>query len=184
MREGRYSIEVDEEIVEIYGNITVEEAFDFINFFDRKGYKTLTTGSENSTIRLWKKDYHEFVAEMRKKEQAEEEETYHALFKKEEEYHRQTKNKLEQVESLLKLMFVEESDKVKTLKAKIDVLEKHLKQTKLADNPEFQKILNSFTVAPPIPASAECIDHLCHDPNAIHRDPMEIPHVEENHAHE
>lgn len=184
MREGRYSIEVDEEIVEIYGNLTVEEAFDFINFFDRKGYKTLTPGSENSTIRLWKKDYQEFLGELRQKEREEEEESYKALYKKEEDYHRQTKNKLEQVESLVKLMFVEESDKVKTLKARIDVLEKHLKQTKLADNPEFQKILNSFTVAPPIPDSAHCVDYLCHDPNAIHRDPMEIPSVEESHANE
>lgn len=139
MREGRYSIEVDEEIVEIYGNLTIEEAFDFINFFDKKGYKTLTPGSENSTIRLWKKDYKEFLHEMKRKDAEEEEETYHYLFKKEEEHHKQTKERLEQVESLLKLMFVEESDKVKTLKGKIDVLEKHLKQTKLADNPQFQK---------------------------------------------
>lgn len=176
MREGRYSIEVDEEIIEIYGNLTIEEAFDFINFFDKKGYKTLMPGSENSTLRLWRKDYHEHIAELREKDRQEEEETYHARFKKEEEYHQQTKKKLAEVESLLRGMFVEESDKVKTLKAKIDVLEKHLKQTKLADNPEFQKILNSFTVAPPIPDSVHCIDHLCHD--AIHRDPLEIPHVE------
>lgn len=184
MREGRYSIEVDEEIVEIYGNLTIEEAYDFINFFDKKGYKTLTPGSENSTIRLWKKDYHEHVAELRKKENLEDETMYHDFFESEKKEHQKTKNKLEQVESLVNLMFVEESDKVKTLKAKIDVLEKHLKQTKLADNPEFQKILNSFTVAPPIPESAHCVDYLCHDPNAIHRDPMEIPSVEENHANE
>ena len=177
-REGRYSIEVDEEIVEIYGNLTIEEAFDFLNFFDKKGYKTLTIGSENSTLRLWKKDYAEFMKELRQEEKVEEEELYKSLYNKEELNHKQTKEKLEQVESLLRLMFTEESDKVKTLKAKIDVLEKHLKGTKLADNPEFQKILNSFTVAPPIPDSVHCIDHLCHDPLAIYRDPLEIPDAE------
>lgn len=145
-KEGRYSIEVDEEIVEIYGNLTIEEAFDFINFFDKKGYKTLTVGSENSTLRLWKQDYQEFIQELRKKDKLEEEELYKSLYKKEEEIHIQTKTKLEQVESLIKLMCKEESDKVKTLKSQINVLEKHLKQTKLADNPEFQKILNNFTV--------------------------------------
>lgn len=179
MREGRYSIEVDEEIVEIYGNLTIEEAYDFINFFDKKGYKTLTPGSENSTIRLWKKDYKELLEEINKKEKEEEEETYKSLYKKEEEYHRCTKNQLEQVESLVKLMFNEESDKVKVLKDKIYVLEKHLKQTKLADNPEFQKILNGFNVSVTIPDSIGSQEMNYHDENAIHRDPLKIPHVEE-----
>lgn len=45
----RYSIEAKDESIMIYGDLSIEEAFDFLSFFERKGFKRLTLGSENST---------------------------------------------------------------------------------------------------------------------------------------
>lgn len=50
----RYSIEVNDCLVEIRGTLTIEEAFDFLNFFDKKGYTNVVEGDQNSTIRMLK----------------------------------------------------------------------------------------------------------------------------------
>jgi hypothetical protein len=49
----RYSIEVGEGIVEIHGKLTIEEAFDFLNFFEKKGFDEVGVGDENSCLRLF-----------------------------------------------------------------------------------------------------------------------------------
>lgn len=48
----RYSIEVNDEAIEMYGELTIEEAFDFLNFFDKKGFKYLIASENNSTISM------------------------------------------------------------------------------------------------------------------------------------
>ena len=54
MKSERYSIEVSEGTVVIYGYLTIEEMFDFMNFFDKKGYQSAIPGWENSTLLLSK----------------------------------------------------------------------------------------------------------------------------------
>ncbi len=55
----RYSVEVSENIVEIFGQLTIEEAFDYLNFFEKKGYNLVIVGDENSTLRMRKIDKEE-----------------------------------------------------------------------------------------------------------------------------
>jgi hypothetical protein len=55
----RYSVKVREHIVEIFGELTIEEAFDFLNFFEKKGYNSVIIGDENSTLILRKRDEEE-----------------------------------------------------------------------------------------------------------------------------
>lgn len=50
----RYSIQVGDDSVIIYGTLSIEETFDFINFFEKKGFKSITSGYENSTIYMQK----------------------------------------------------------------------------------------------------------------------------------
>lgn len=101
MRE-RYSIEVTDEIVEIYGDLTIEETFDFLSFFERKGYKSVVLGSENSTLRMMKRDQEEVIEKQYILDLKDEIEDYKRSFKIEEERHDETKEKLKSVERLLK----------------------------------------------------------------------------------
>ena len=52
----KYSIEVSEDMVLIYGNLTIEETFDFLSFYERKGYKIVASGYQNSALCICKKD--------------------------------------------------------------------------------------------------------------------------------
>jgi len=137
-----YSIQVCGEVVEIYGDLTIEEAFDFINFFDKKGYKSLVLGNENSTIRMMRKNREEIRCETRKKETEEEESMYYRLYESEKQEHEKTKNKLKQAESLLKEFTTEASDKFDKLKKNIESLEKQIILSKLQNDKVVQDLLN------------------------------------------
>lgn len=52
----KYKIEVSDECVEITGTLTIREAFDFLNFFEREGYTTLEDWGEKTTLYLRKRD--------------------------------------------------------------------------------------------------------------------------------
>jgi type I site-specific restriction-modification system R (restriction) subunit len=49
----RYSIEVSEGLVVIHGKLSIEEAFDFLNFFEKKGFDEVGIGQENSALCLY-----------------------------------------------------------------------------------------------------------------------------------
>ena len=53
----RYSIEVNDDSVIIYGDLTIEETFDFLNFYERKGFTCVCVGIENSTLCMFKKNF-------------------------------------------------------------------------------------------------------------------------------
>ena len=60
MRET-YFIEVTDESVEIYGELTIKETFDFLSFLERKGYKSVILGTKNSTLHMLKRDQKEEI---------------------------------------------------------------------------------------------------------------------------
>ena len=62
MDDERYSLEVGNDYVLIYGELSIREAFDFLSFFDQQGFKYFTCGHENSTLLLKK----ETEAELKK----------------------------------------------------------------------------------------------------------------------
>jgi flagellar motility protein MotE (MotC chaperone) len=140
----RYSIEVSDEVVEIYGHLTIEEAFDFLSFFDRKGYKAVVLGSENSTLRMMRIDQDEVRENRRRLDVEDELDSYRSLLKKEEEYHTQTKKRLQNVEDLMKLLMSEHYEKYKKLhKENMEILRSQCIQN-LSENPESQKIIDNF----------------------------------------
>jgi myo-inositol-1-phosphate synthase len=143
MRE-RYSIEVTDEIVEIYGDLTIEEAFDFLSFFERKGYKSLVLGSENSTLRMMKRDQKEEIVDQRVTELKDEVSSYKRWLEKEQEKHEETKSKLKDVERLLKDLMSEEYKKYKALYDENQKIIRSQMLTLLEDNPEVQEIIEKF----------------------------------------
>lgn len=148
MRE-RYSIEVTEESVEIYGELTIEETFDFLSFFERKGYKSVILGTENSTLHLLKRDAGEAIVDQRIIDLKDEVTDYKKWLEKEQKNHEETKEKLKDVERLLKQLMSEEYKKYKKLHDENQELMKAQTALFLHENPEVQKMLieGNFTIA-------------------------------------
>lgn len=110
MRE-RYSIEVTDEFVDIYGELTIEETFDYLSFFERKGYKAVVIGADNSTLRMMQKDQKEEIINEKVTELKDEVTQYKRWLEREQTYHEQTKDKLKQCEMLLKTLMSKEYEK-------------------------------------------------------------------------
>lgn len=138
----RYSIEVDQETVEIYGDLTIEEAFDFLSFFERKGYKSVVLGSENSTLRMMKRDQGEAIVNEKIAEIKDELEMYKDHLKHEESLHCHTKDKLQDVERLMKSLMSENYKKYQKLHQENMELLKAQCIQQLSENPEVLQILN------------------------------------------
>jgi len=149
MRE-RYSIEVTDEIVEIYGDLTIEEAFDFLSFFERKGYKSVVLGSENSTLRMLKRDQSEVIHDqfiLTLKEQITD---YKEMYEKETKSHELTLERLNTVEVLMKQVMSDEYKKYKELYDENQKLIKATMVIQLGDNPEVQQILDKMKLSRPM----------------------------------
>ncbi len=145
----RYSIEVNDESVEIYGELTIEEAYDFLSFFDRKGYNSVILGTENSTLHLLKRNKEKEKEEVEKQhilDLKDEINTYHSFFKSEKEDHEKTKDKLKSVELLLKQLMSEEYDKYKKLHEENLELLRNQCMSELEKNHEVQRIINKFEI--------------------------------------
>lgn len=145
MRE-RYSIEVTEESVEIYGELTIEETFDFLSFFERKGYKSVILGTENSTLHLLKKDPKETIVDQRITDLKDEVTDYKRWLEKEQDAHAKTTEKLKDVEILMKSVMSEEFKKYKAL---YDENQKNLKYQqllKLKQDPTVKVILSDMGI--------------------------------------
>lgn len=141
MRE-RYSIEVTDEIVEIFGDLTIEEAFDFLSFFERKGYKSVVLGSENSTLRMMKRDQAEEIVDQRISDLKEELNDYKDYYKKEQLSHEITKNRVSEVEVLMKQVMSEEYKKYKALYEENQKIIRAQMLSQLEDNPEVKEIMS------------------------------------------
>mgnify|MGYP000919503454 FL=1 len=140
MRE-RYSIEVTDESVEIYGELTIEETFDFLNFFDRKGYKSVILGTENSTLHLLKRDPEEAKIDQRITDLKDEVVDYKRCLEKEQDAHAKTTEKLKDTERLMKSLMSEEYAKYKKLHDENLELIKNQTTLFLHENPEVRKML-------------------------------------------
>lgn len=143
MRE-RYSIEVNDESVEIYGELTIEETFDFLSFFERKGYKSLILGTENSTLHMLKRDQKEEIVEERIKDLKDEVSYYKRWLEKEQESHEKSKSKLKDTEKLLKDLMSEEYIKYKQLYDENQKIIISQMMMQLRDNPVVQKMMEEF----------------------------------------
>lgn len=149
LMDDRYSIEVGDDFVEINGDLTIEETFDFLNFFEKKGFKSITGGWENSTLVMSRKGVEEKWEEIRQKENIELESMYQDLYKQSQEENRILKRRVDEVEGLIRTMFLEESEKVKDLRKHNEILIKELKKNKLQENEEVKKILYGFSYEDP-----------------------------------
>lgn len=149
MRDERYSIQVGDDFVEIHGDLTIEETFDFLNFFEKKGFVSVTGGWENSTLVLSRKGVEQKWEEIRQKEHEESEKFYELLYKEAQEKIRVLNRRIEEVESLMRVMFSDESDKVKKLKQENDKLKNLRTLQELKDNSTVKVMLSELGLMTP-----------------------------------
>ena len=145
----RYSIEVNDGFVEIYGDLTIEETFDFLSFYERKGYKSVVIGSENSTLRMMKKDREEEIHDQFVMDLKQEIVHYKNSFHSECEGHKVTQQKLKDIEVLMKQLMSEEYAKYKALYEENQKIIRSNMIMQLKDNPEVKEIIeNKFEEIP------------------------------------
>lgn len=140
----RYSIEVFDEVVEIYGDLTIEEAFDFLNFFDKKGYKSVVLGSENSTLRMMRRSQDEVRENQRRLDIQDELDDTKSLLKKEKESNLVLRKRNDEIELLIKQLMSEEYKKYKSLYDENQKLIKAQCVWQLEQNPEVKEIIDNM----------------------------------------
>jgi hypothetical protein len=139
----RYSIDVSDEIVEIYGDLTIEEAFDLLSFFERKGYKSVVLGSENSTLRMMRRDQAEVIHDQFVLNLKEQITDFKDLWEKEKKSHESTAQKTKEVEALLKQLMSDEYKKYKALHEENQRLLKIQAAQYMSGDPQVQEILKN-----------------------------------------
>lgn len=107
----RYSIEVNDDFVIICGDITIEEAFDFINFFDKKGFKSLSNGPYESALCLRRLSIDEVDQQVKKMEHENSEKFYEILCDQLKVRVREQEIKISDLDRLIKDLMVEEKSK-------------------------------------------------------------------------
>jgi flagellar motility protein MotE (MotC chaperone) len=136
----RYTIEVSDESVEITGRLTIREAFDFLNFFEREGYTSLEW-SENSTLFMVKVDLDQEKTERVNKETLQELYFAQEQNKAEKEKSLDLFHKVRELEGMVKNFFQDESDRVKDLRNQLEKQDKLITLLKLKNSPEAAEIM-------------------------------------------
>ncbi len=141
----RYSIEVNESYVEICGEITIEEAFDFINFFEKKGFKSLRSGfDEDCIICMSRTAIEEKIEHQKKIEAAEDEKFYEKLYEESTEKNHVLQNRIMHLESLIKDLMTEEKIKQSRILRENEELKRCKQILELSKDPLAIKAVEHF----------------------------------------
>jgi hypothetical protein len=140
----KYTIEVSDEFVKITGTLTIREAFDFMNFFDREGYQILESEEYGTTLCMRKGSVEE-----ERKAQINQETLVHLELIKEElkEEKEKSESKIKELnqkvidlEGLLRQVVGESKQNKEKLKEAKTNLERFEILKKLKDSPEAAKL--------------------------------------------
>lgn len=142
----RYSIEVNEDAVIIYGNLSLEEIFDFLNFFDKKGFKSITNGIENSTIYMRRKSIEQSEEEVRRVEHVENEKFYQSLYDTEKERVKKLEKDILYLENLIKQLMTDEKTKQAQMQIEYEKNLRYQQLLKLKENPNVKIMLSEMGI--------------------------------------
>jgi|SRR6056300_670427 vacuolar-type H+-ATPase subunit I/STV1 len=136
----RYNIAVSDELVEITGNLSIREAFDFLNFFEREGYGILEGGEYGTTFCIRKGSAEAERREAINKESLEHIENLEFDKKQLNEENSKLKDRIAILEHLIKKMGAEGVDINARLKEATDNLSKFRSLEKLKNSAEAAQI--------------------------------------------
>lgn len=139
----RYSIEVSDDTILIYGQISIEEAFDFLNFFEKKGFKSIDIGIDSSTLRFRRKSIEQVVEEEREAEHKSSEAFYEGLYEESKKQVEKLGQKIRQLENFIKELMQTEQEKYARLSKENEANRRAQMLINLKDNPEVQRIMQN-----------------------------------------
>ena len=163
----RYSIEVSDESVVIYGDLSIEETFDFINFFDTKGFKSIIGGYENSSLFMRRKSIEQAEETIKIKEHIETEKFYETLYEQCKEKIKKLEKHILSLDNLIKEIVTEEKIKQERLKRQNDEIIKSNRLLNLKKNPETNKIIGDFKINNVDPFPIETKINVTVDPSLL-----------------
>ncbi len=144
MGNERYSIEVSDDSIIIYGDLSIEETFDFLNFFDKKGYKSITNGDGNSALYMRRKSIDEAVQEIEKSQHIASENFYEKLYDDAKQKIRKLECDILSLEQLIKDLMTDEKRKQAALLRENEILMRSQSLLELSRNPEAIKIVENL----------------------------------------
>ncbi len=145
MRE-RYSIEVTDESVLIYGQLSIEETFDFLNFYEKKGFNRIDLGHENSSISMYKDDIKLFEEKVKKSSIETSEKFYENLYADLKLKHDELLNKIEKFEDQKEDLSITWYKKYQEIYGELIELRRTQYVSKMEQNPIVKEIIDRFDI--------------------------------------
>jgi prophage antirepressor-like protein len=138
----KYTIEVSDEFVKISGQLSIREAFDFLNFFDKEGYGILESDEYGTTICMRKGDIGEERRACVNAEVLENIKRDVELFDKQIEINKQLEEKVKDLEYLIKIISTEKGNAIDSWKKATENLEKFKSLQRLQQSAEAIELVN------------------------------------------
>lgn len=140
----RYSIQVDDDHVEIHGTITIREAFDFLSFFERDGYSTLVDNCDSGVLRLEKRNLDQEKTDRINTDVREENVELKDKLEMEKEHSRDLEYKLHDLEGLIQKLIVERKEMENEYRQKLLLMEKNYTLLSMKHDPKVSEIVRNM----------------------------------------
>jgi chromosome segregation ATPase len=137
----KYKIEVSDECVEIMGTLTIREAFDFLNFYEREGYTTLEDWGERTTLYLRKRDLEKEYTSRVNEETLSDLNFVKTRLTDYEQENKDLKQRINDLEYLIKKITLDDKEKTDKLKEATHRLQQFKALENLKNNPEAAQIV-------------------------------------------
>lgn len=148
----RYTVIVGDEMIEVEGQLTITEAFDFLSFFDRQGYNRLIA-CDGNCLTLYKMDFEkekEIEQSDREKDLISTLNHKQRIIEQSELELNEQKDKTKQLESLIKELMSESSQTNLILRSEIDECEKKIRILEMEKDPRVKALLDCQDIEVPV----------------------------------
>lgn len=136
----KYTIEVSEQFVKVTGTLTIREAFDFLNFFEREGYGILESEEYRTTLCMRKGNAEEERKATINKDTLEYLEEVKKDLSNEQNKNKEVKERVKDLEYLIQKILLDDKEKSEKLKEANQKLQQFKALEKLKNSPEAAEI--------------------------------------------
>lgn len=141
--EHRYTIEVSDKEISIEGRLSIEEMFDWLNYFDKQGFKSAEMSYNDGSLILHKYTIEEKEKYLKSEEKKEDDIFYEKLYNSEKEANICLRENVKYLEDLIKKLMTEEHQKRFILEEENQKLHKERKIQEMQSDPNVKAILDS-----------------------------------------
>lgn len=139
-QEEKYTISVEEDRVEIRGTLTIQEALDYLNFYQDQGYTTIEDGYDVCALYLRRRNLDQEKRDWINKETLEELDEVKKNYDDEKKRTNELENRVKDLEYLIKKIALDDKEKNDQFKKANEQLARFKALEKLKDSPEAAKI--------------------------------------------